>query len=54
MYGDSASNLNYGYFIGGRPQGSPSVSTVDRFDFSSDTTNASPHTQLPHCSQMKI
>ena len=48
MYGDSASNLNYGYFIGGRPQGSPSVSTVDRFDFSSDTTNASPHTQLPH------
>ena len=48
MYGDSASNLNYGYFIGGRPQGSPSVNTVDRFDFSSDTTNASPHTQLPH------
>ena len=46
MYGDSASNLNYGYFIGGRPQGSPSVNTVDRFDFSSDTTNASPHTQL--------
>jgi len=48
MYGDSASNLNYGYFIGGRPQGSPPVATVDRFDFSSDTTNASPHTQLPH------
>ena len=46
MYGDSASNLNYGYFIGGRPQGSPPVNTVDRFDFSSDTTNASPHTQL--------
>ena len=46
MLGDSASNLNYGYFIGGRPQGSPPVNTVDRFDFSSDTTNASPHTQL--------
>ena len=46
MLGDSASNLNYGYFIGGRPQGSPPVNTVDRFDFSSDATNASPHTQL--------
>jgi len=42
MLGDSASNMNYGYIIGGRTQGSPSQSTIDRIDFSNDTATASP------------